>query len=40
MWQTVDELRSAKYLEVEKVRVHSGVRGHEIADSCTNSNLI
>ncbi len=33
LWQTVDELRSAKYVEVEKVRAHSGVRGNEIADS-------
>ncbi|WP_172567369.1 ribonuclease HI [Vibrio fluvialis] len=31
--QTVDELRSGKYVEVEKVRAHSGVRGNEIADS-------
>ncbi|EOW6615954.1 ribonuclease HI [Vibrio fluvialis] len=33
LWQTVDELRSGKYVEVEKVRAHSGVRGNEIADS-------
>jgi ribonuclease HI len=28
-----DELRSDKYIEVEKVRAHSGVRANEIADS-------
>lgn len=33
LWQTVDDLRSGKYVEVEKVRAHSGVRGNEIADS-------
>ncbi|HCE2592483.1 ribonuclease HI [Vibrio parahaemolyticus] len=33
LWQTVDELRAGKYVEVEKVRAHSGVRGNEIADS-------
>lgn len=33
LWQAVDELRSGKYVEVEKVRAHSGVRGNEIADS-------
>lgn len=33
LWQTVDELRAYKYVEVEKVRAHSGVRGNEIADS-------
>ncbi|MBY7813067.1 ribonuclease HI [Vibrio fluvialis] len=32
-WQTVDALRADKYVEVEKVRAHSGVRGNEIADS-------
>lgn len=33
LWQTVDEFRADKYVEVKKVRVHSGVRGNEIADS-------
>lgn len=33
LWQTVDALRADKYVEVKKVRAHSGVRGNEIADS-------
>lgn len=33
LWQTVDTLRADKYVEVEKVRAHSGIRGNEIADS-------
>ncbi|ENM3861764.1 hypothetical protein AB5E36_003378 [Vibrio cholerae] len=33
LWQIVDALRADKYVEVEKVRAHSGVRGNEIADS-------
>ncbi|EOX4237519.1 RNase H family protein [Vibrio cholerae] len=33
MWQTVYALRSEKYVEVQKVRAYSGVRGNEIADS-------
>ncbi|PNH84115.1 ribonuclease H [Vibrio diazotrophicus] len=33
LWQTVDALRADKYVEVKKVRSHSGVRGNEIADS-------
>lgn len=33
LWQVVDELRSGKYVEVEKVRAHSGVRGNEVTDS-------
>ncbi|HIF6197827.1 ribonuclease H [Vibrio parahaemolyticus] len=33
LWQTVDTLRADKYVEVEKVRAHSGVRGNDIADS-------
>lgn len=33
LWQTVDALRADKYVEVEKVRAHSGVRGNEAADS-------
>ncbi len=33
LWQTVDELRSDKYVEVEKVRANSGVRGNEVTDS-------
>ncbi|EKO3497338.1 ribonuclease HI [Vibrio fluvialis] len=33
LWKQVDELRSRKYVEVEKVKAHSGVRGNEIADS-------
>ncbi len=32
-WKQVDELRSRKYVEVLKVKAHSGVRGNEIADS-------
>ncbi|MBF4360128.1 RNase H family protein, partial [Vibrio anguillarum] len=32
LWQTVDALRADKYVEVKKVRAHSGVRGNEIAD--------
>ncbi|MBF4257489.1 ribonuclease HI [Vibrio anguillarum] len=33
LWKQVDELRSRKYVEVLKVKAHSGVRGNEIADS-------
>ncbi|EGR4449909.1 hypothetical protein DDM97_08550 [Vibrio cholerae] len=33
LWKQVDELRSRKYVEVLKVKAHSGVRGSEIADS-------
>ncbi|EGR0794729.1 hypothetical protein V9R51_003306 [Vibrio cholerae] len=33
LWQTVDALRADKYVEVIKVKAHSGVRGNEIADS-------
>ncbi|WP_217541623.1 ribonuclease HI [Vibrio metschnikovii] len=33
LWQTVDALRADKYVEVKKVRAHSGVRGNEIVDS-------
>ncbi|EID4336472.1 ribonuclease HI [Vibrio vulnificus] len=33
LWQTVDALRADKYVEVIKVKAHSGVIGNEIADS-------
>ena len=33
LWQVVDELRSRKYVEVRKVKAHSGIRGNEIANS-------
>ncbi|MGR3001301.1 ribonuclease HI [Vibrio vulnificus] len=33
LWKQVDALRADKYVEVKKVRAHSGVRGNEIADS-------
>ncbi|EHH1026974.1 hypothetical protein BT047_RS14440 [Vibrio parahaemolyticus] len=33
LWKQVDELRSRKYVEVLKVKAHSGIRGNEIADS-------
>jgi ribonuclease HI len=33
LWQQVDELSSRKYVEVEKVKAHSGVEGDERADT-------
>ncbi|EOA6544464.1 TPA: ribonuclease HI [Vibrio vulnificus] len=33
LWKQVDELRSRKYVEVLKVKAHSGIEGNEIADS-------
>lgn len=33
LWQQVDELSSRKYVEVEKVKAHSGIEGNERADS-------
>ncbi|EHK9183619.1 RNase H family protein [Vibrio vulnificus] len=33
LWQQVDELSSRKYVEVEKVKAHSGVEGNERADT-------
>ncbi|WP_112404871.1 RNase H family protein [Vibrio diazotrophicus] len=33
LWKQVDELRSRKYVEVIKVKAHSGVSGNEMADS-------
>ena len=33
LWQQVDALRKDKYVEVVKVRAHSGVEGNEKADS-------
>jgi ribonuclease HI len=33
LWQEVDELRSEKYVEVVKVRAHSGIEGNERADA-------
>ena len=33
LWLVVDELRSRKYVEVRKVKAHSGIRGNEIANS-------
>ncbi|MEZ8374992.1 ribonuclease HI [Vibrio cyclitrophicus] len=32
LWLQVDDLRSRKYVEVEKVKAHSGVEGNERAD--------
>ncbi|EGU36858.1 ribonuclease HI [Vibrio scophthalmi] len=33
LWQQVDELRSDKYVEVFKVKAHSGIEGNEKADA-------
>ncbi|HCE3432334.1 TPA: hypothetical protein NG611_002989 [Vibrio parahaemolyticus] len=33
LWLVVDGLRSRKYVEVRKVKAHSGIRGNEIANS-------
>lgn len=33
LWLVVDELRSRKFVEVRKVKAHSGIRGNEIANS-------
>lgn len=33
LWQQVDELSSRKYLEVVKVKAHSGIEGNERADT-------
>ncbi|MDE1318197.1 hypothetical protein L9X50_09285 [Vibrio aestuarianus] len=33
LWQQVDELSSRKYVEVEKVKAHSGIEGNERADT-------
>jgi len=33
LWQQVDELRSEKYVEVIKVKAHSGIEGNERADT-------
>ncbi|ELC0659396.1 hypothetical protein SD340_004390 [Vibrio fluvialis] len=33
LWKQVDVLRSRKYVEVLKVKAHSGIEGNEIADS-------
>jgi ribonuclease HI len=33
LWQQVDELRREKYVEVVKVKAHSGIEGNEEADS-------
>jgi len=33
LWKRVDELRSDKYVEVVKVRAHSGNKGNENADA-------
>ncbi|MBF4218088.1 RNase H family protein, partial [Vibrio anguillarum] len=32
LWKQVDELRSRKYVEVLKVKAHSGIEGNERAD--------
>lgn len=32
LWKQVDELRSDKYVEVVKVRAHSGIEGNEMAN--------
>ncbi|WP_327786432.1 RNase H family protein [Vibrio anguillarum] len=32
-WKQVDELRSRKYVEVVKVKAHSGIEGNERADT-------
>lgn len=32
LWQQVDELSSRKYVEVFKVKAHSGIEGNERAD--------
>ncbi|HDM8034408.1 TPA: hypothetical protein P0E06_001811 [Vibrio fluvialis clinical-1] len=32
LWQQVDELSSRKYVEVEKVKAHTGIEGNERAD--------
>ncbi len=32
LWQQIDELRSKKYVEVIKVKAHSGVEGNNMAD--------
>lgn len=32
LWQQVDELSSRKYVEVSKVKAHSGIEGNERAD--------
>ena len=33
LWQQVDTLRAEKYVEVVKVRAHSGIEGNERADA-------
>ncbi|EGQ7762843.1 TPA: ribonuclease HI [Vibrio parahaemolyticus] len=32
LWQQIDELRSKKYVEVFKVKAHSGDKGNDMAD--------
>jgi ribonuclease HI len=32
LWQQIDELRSQKYVEVRKVKAHSGDKGNDMAD--------
>ncbi len=32
LWQQIDELRSKKYVEVRKVKAHSGDKGNDMAD--------